>query len=106
MCIRDSLNNVFVAANLAQGDCGPDAPRIILMAMKAMKAGGFQPVAEELEKAEDGDAPNENKKAKALKNAVDAKKSREDMEEEAMLKEMKMIVIEEARKADEKKTGG
>ena len=104
--VKGLLSNVFVAANLAQGDCGPDALRIILMAMKAMKAGGFQPVAE-LEKAENGDAPNGDKtKAKALKHAVDAKKSREDREEEAMLKEMEMIVIEEARKADEKKSGG
>ena len=34
---------------------------------------------------------------------MDAKKSREEREEEAMLKEMEMIVIEEARKAEEKK---
>ena len=59
--VKGLLSNVFVAANLAQGDCGPDALRIILM---AMKAGGFQPVAEELEKAEDGDARNEDKKCR------------------------------------------
>ena len=51
--VKGLLSNVFVAANLAQGDCGPDGLRIILMAMKAR---GFQPVAEDLEKAEEGDA--------------------------------------------------
>jgi hypothetical protein len=61
--VKALLSNVFVAANLAQGDCGPDALRIILM---AMKAGGFQPVAEELEKAEDGDARDEDKKMQRI----------------------------------------
>ena len=61
--VKALLSNVFVAANLAQGDCGPDALRIILM---AMKAGGFQPVAEELEKAEDGDAGDEDKKMQRI----------------------------------------
>ena len=79
--VRCSLCNVFVAANLAQGGCGPDGLRIILIAMRVfrrMKATAEKATEEEVGEESEKEVEKELEKelmAQAMRMAEELEKA-------------------------------